>query len=220
MIQTLALFHAAYRELNARKLFWITMLISGLLVGAFAAVGLNETGMTVLWWEFELPLLNSSVMPPDMFYKLLFALFGVPYWLAWLATILALISTAPIMPDMVSGGSIDILLSKPIGRTRLFLTRYFTGLLFVAVQVSVFTVASFFPDWITRRRLGTVDSHRDSASPYFLFISLFGVRVGRSLDALDDRGVARDDPLLAIYLWRKCSGIDYSRGQDRNRTIA
>lgn len=144
MIQTLALFHAAYRELNARKLFWITMLISGLLVGAFAAVGLNETGMTVLWWDFELPLLNSSVMPPDMFYKLLFALFGVPYWLAWLATILALISTAPIMPDMVSGGSIDILLSKPIGRTRLFLTRYFTGLLFVAVQVSVFTVASFF----------------------------------------------------------------------------
>ena len=62
--------------------------------------------------------------------------------MSWLASILALISTASIVPDMVTGGSIDILLSKPIGRTRLFLTRYFTGLLFVTVQVAVFTIAS------------------------------------------------------------------------------
>lgn len=143
MIQTLALLHAAYRELNARKLFWITLVISGLLVGAFWIVGINQTGLTVLWWEFEIPMLNSQAIPPDVFYKQLFANFGVPYWLAWLATILALVSTASIVPDMVSGGSIDILLSKPIGRTRLFLTRYSTGLLFVLVQVSVFTFGCF-----------------------------------------------------------------------------
>jgi ABC-type transport system involved in multi-copper enzyme maturation permease subunit len=143
MIQTLALFHAAYRELNARKLFWITMVISGLLVVAFAIVGINKTGLTVLWWEFEIPMLNSRVLPPDVFYKQIFAYAGVPYWLAWLATILALVSTSSIVPDMVSGGSIDILLSKPIGRTRLFLTRYCTGLLFVIVQVTVFTLGCF-----------------------------------------------------------------------------
>ena len=143
MIQTLALLHAAYRELNARKLFWITLIISGLLVGAFAIVGINPKGLTILWWEFEIPQFNSTLIPPDVFYKVLFAALGVSFWLAWLATILALVSTSSIIPDMVSGGSIDILLSKPIGRVRLFLTRYVTALLFVTIQVTVFTVASF-----------------------------------------------------------------------------
>ena len=143
MTQTLALFYAAYRELNARKLFWITLIISGLLVGAFAVVGINEKGLTILWWEFQIPGFNSTIIAPGTFYKLLFTGLGVGFWLSWLATILALVSTASIVPDMVSGGSIDILLSKPIGRARLFLTRYATALLFVTIQVSVFTVASF-----------------------------------------------------------------------------
>lgn len=143
MIQTLALLHAAYRELNARKLFWITLVISALLVIAIAITGLNEKGLTLLWWEFEIPLLNSTVIPPDVFYKSIFAYGGVSWWLALFATILALVSTSSIIPDMVTGGSIDILLSKPIGRVRLFLTRYVTGLLFVTVQVAVFTIGSF-----------------------------------------------------------------------------
>ena len=143
MIQTLALLHAAYRELNARKLFWVTLALSGLVVAAMGSVGLNETGLTVLWWQFGLAFLNTRITPVDAFYKFIFAELAVPYWLAWLATILALISTASIFPDMVSGGSIDILLSKPIGRVRLFLTRYLTGLLFVLLQVSVFTIAAF-----------------------------------------------------------------------------
>lgn len=143
MTQTLALLHAAYRELNARKLFWVTMALSLLIVGAFAALGINERGLTVLWWEFELEFVNTRFFPREVFYKFLFADLAIPWWLSWLASILALISTASIVPDMVSGGSIDILLSKPIGRTRLFLTRYFTALLFVLVQVTVFTVAAF-----------------------------------------------------------------------------
>ena len=143
MIQLIALFHAAYRELNARKLFWISLIISGLLVGAFAIVGLNEKGLTILWWEFQIPGFNSTILPPSVFYKQMFTALGVGFWLSWLATILALVSTSSIIPDMVSGGSIDIMLSKPISRTRLFLIRYVTALLFVTIQVSVFTVASF-----------------------------------------------------------------------------
>ncbi len=47
MIQTLALLNAAYRELNARKLFWVTMGLSLLIVAAFAAVGINATCVTL-----------------------------------------------------------------------------------------------------------------------------------------------------------------------------
>ena len=143
MIQTLALLNAAYRELNARKLFWVTMALSLLIVGVFAILGINERGITILWWEFESEFFNTFFFPREVFYKVLFANFGVNWWLAWLATMLALVSTASIVPDMISDGAIDNLLSKPIGRSRLFLTRYCTGLLFVTVQVSVFSIASF-----------------------------------------------------------------------------
>ncbi len=65
------------------------------------------------------------------------------FWLTWIATILALISTAGIFPDLLSGGSIDLYLSKPIGRVRLFLTKYAAGLAFVFLQVLAFSFASF-----------------------------------------------------------------------------
>ena len=73
----------------------------------------------------------------------MFQLLGVQYWLGWIAMILAVISTASIFPDLMTGGSIDLYLSKPIGRLRLFLTKYAAGMVFVALQVAVFSGASF-----------------------------------------------------------------------------
>ena len=46
MTQTIALLVDAYRELNAKKLFWVTLILSGVLVGAFACVGLDAQGPT------------------------------------------------------------------------------------------------------------------------------------------------------------------------------
>jgi hypothetical protein len=143
MTQTVALFTDAYRELNAKKLFWITMLLSGLVVAAYAAVGIDEEGVTFLWFRLGFIPITSELVTPAMLYKQLFLTLGIGIWLTWVAVILALISTAGIVPEMVAGGSIEMLLSKPISRTRLFLTKYLTGLLFATLQVGVFTVASF-----------------------------------------------------------------------------
>ncbi len=143
MMQTAAIFIDAYRELNAKRLFWITMILSGLVVAAFAMVGINENGLRIIVWDLPLGGLNSKVIPPETFYKLMFVNLGIDFWLAWIAAVLALVSTAGIIPDFVSAGSIDLMLSKPISRLRLFLTKYATGLMFVALQVSVFCVASF-----------------------------------------------------------------------------
>ncbi|VAX36399.1 hypothetical protein MNBD_PLANCTO03-758 [hydrothermal vent metagenome] len=145
MTQTVALFVDAYRELNAKKLFWITMLLSGLVVAIYAMIGINEEGITFLWFTLDfLPgNINSEQIPPEILYKGLFMNLGIGIWLTWIATILALISTAGIIPDMIAGGSIEMLLSKPISRTRLFLTKYTTGLLFAGLQVAAFTTASF-----------------------------------------------------------------------------
>lgn len=141
--QTVALFVDAYRELNSKKLFWFVLFISGLFVASFACVGINENGLTILWWELPIPVLNTRLMSKSMFYSLMFFTVGFKLWLTWAATVLAIISTAGIMPDFVSGGAVELTLSKPIGRLRLFLTKYLTGLLFVGLQVALFTLASF-----------------------------------------------------------------------------
>lgn len=141
--QTMAMLVDAYRELNAKKMFWITLVLSALVVIAIACVGINDKGITVLWWTFPVDVFNATIVSPAFFYKLIFINFGFKVWLTWAATILALVSTASLIPDFVAGGSIDLVLSKPVGRLRLFLTKYATGLLFVALQVSVFAAASF-----------------------------------------------------------------------------
>jgi ABC-type transport system involved in multi-copper enzyme maturation permease subunit len=144
LIQTWAMIVDAYRELCARKLFWITMGLSALVVAIFAMLGINEKGMTILWFTIPLAGVNSSILTPDLFYIGLFQNLGIGIWLSWIAAILALVTTAGFFPNLIEAGSIEVHLSKPIGRWRMFFTRYFTGLLFVALQVGLFTLASFF----------------------------------------------------------------------------
>ena len=139
--QTLAIFLDAYRELNARKLFWITLFISVMVVVVFAFVGLDAEGVTFFSLRLPFPV-NTKIITPAEFYKRLFAHLGM-MWLTPCAVVLAVISTASIFPDLISGGSIDLYLSKPISRLRLFITKYLAGLLFVALQVLVFCAASF-----------------------------------------------------------------------------
>lgn len=141
--QTLALCLDAYRELNARKLFWITMALNLMAVFLFAALGINERGVTFLHWTFDNPFFTSKLVSPELFYKIQFTNWGIPVWLSWVATILALVSTAGLIPDLISGGVIETVLSKPIGRVRLLLTKYVFGLLFVVLQVFVFSLGCF-----------------------------------------------------------------------------
>lgn len=142
MIQTFALFVDAYRELNSKRLFWFVLALSLLVVGVFAIVGNNEKGLTILTWTIEFPPLSTRFLPTEEFYKIMFVELGLSVWLTWIATILALVSTASVFPDFLAGGAIELSLSKPVGRLRLFLTKYAAALLFVALQVTVFSVAS------------------------------------------------------------------------------
>ncbi len=142
-MQTAALFLDAYRELNAKKLFWITMVLSGIVILVFASLGIDEKGISILFWDLEFIPVNTNIISQEFFYKALFSNLGISLWLTWVAMILALVSTAGIIPDMIEGGAIESILSKPIGRVRLFLTKYATGLLFVGLQVAVFSLGSF-----------------------------------------------------------------------------
>ncbi|MEO1009134.1 MAG: ABC transporter permease [Planctomycetota bacterium] len=145
--QTIALLVDAYRELHAKKLFWITMILTVLVVAVCGTAGINEKGITfagfVLFSSLGEFAVTSENIPPSLFYKNMFLGLGVQVWLTWIAIVLALISTAGIVPDLISSGSIEAILSRPIGRVRLLLTKFAGGLLFTALQVAVFSAGAF-----------------------------------------------------------------------------
>ncbi len=141
MRQTLAIFLDAYRELNSKKLFWISLSISLVIVAALALPVQTDRGVSIFGAKLETGpamLVSSKAISASAFYKFLYSWFGINLWLGWGATILALITTASMIPDLVSSGSIELTLAKPIGRLRLFLTKYVAGLAFVGLQAGVF----------------------------------------------------------------------------------
>lgn len=141
-VQTWAMIVAAYRELNARKLFWVALALNVVVILVIAAVGIDEEGFSVLGYDLQIPGVTSKRFPPADFYKLMIETLGVGIWLAWLSTILALLSTSSMFPDVAAGG-VDTMLSKPIGRARLFLTTFACGLLFSTLQVLAFALMAF-----------------------------------------------------------------------------
>lgn len=144
MRQTWAIFVDAYRELNSKKLFWVVLATSLAVVVALALPKNNSKGIEIFGATADFPLLASTAVSAKGFYSFLFSWIGINLWLAWGATILALISTASIIPDMISSGSIELTLSRPISRLRLFLTKYATGLMFVGLQAAVFAIGAIF----------------------------------------------------------------------------
>ncbi len=139
MRQTWAILLDAYRELNSKRMFWFVLVLSGIAIGAFAVVGVGPYGLTIAGYD-----LDSSFVPAKSQYKWLFSSIMIDYWLTWGVLILAIISTAGIFPDFLAGGSVDLFIAKPISRLRLFLSKYFAGMLFAFLQVTCFAIVAFF----------------------------------------------------------------------------
>jgi ABC-type transport system involved in multi-copper enzyme maturation permease subunit len=143
MTKTIALLVDSYRDLNARRLFWIALVINIVAVLACSAMGIKDGAFTIFAWKTSLFPNFFSLITPAEFYKAIFTYFGVSVWLTWVATILALVSTTSIFPDFLAGGSIDIYLSKPISRLWLFVMKYLGGMIFVTLQVTVYAAGNF-----------------------------------------------------------------------------
>ena len=135
----------AYRQLSAAKLFWLTLGLSGLVVILYGSIGFNDQGVTMLFglFDVESEYITEGSMWARGLYLGIYSNFLVTIWLAWVATILALISTCSIFPEFVSEGSIELSLSKPITRIRLFMMKYLVSMLFVMLQVSIFCLGIF-----------------------------------------------------------------------------
>ena len=152
MSQTIALILDAYRDLNSRKMFWIVLILSTMVATRSPALRLTPDGLKIFSWHLHSTVLNSRNISPGDFYKTIFLSYGINFWLTWLATVLALISTASLFPDFLAGGAIDLYLSKPISRLRLFITKYLCGSALRGVADRMFFAASFLVIGLARGR--------------------------------------------------------------------
>lgn len=199
----------AYRELSSKFLFWIVLGMSGLVILFYASMGFNEEGMFLFFGlkQFDSQFLNSESPLSSLLYRGIFSSFIVSLWLAWIATILALVSTSSIFPDFIASGAVDIVLAKPISRTRLFLMKYIVSLLFVVLQVTVFCIGVFIcMGW----RIGEWEPKIFLAIPIvtvffsylFSFNVLIGVRTRSAMAAL----------LFTGCLWLSIFAVNMAEG--------
>jgi len=180
-MQTAAILMDSLRMMLARRLFWITLAISALVVLAYGSIGSNEEGLSILFgvWTIEVPMFANDSPQYKALLAGIFTNFVVPIWLTWAATILALVSTTSVFPDFQTAGSIDLVLSKPISRVKVLLVKYLGSLLFVALQVGIFCVGVFA---IVGLRLGDWNWTILAAIPivlvFYSYLYSFNVLVG------------------------------------------
>jgi len=140
-----AMLRDAYRELNSKRLFWVVLALSGCTGLVYLSIGFNPEGMSLFFglWQIDSEFIREGSPIARILYRSIFSSFIVTLWLAWIAVILALISTASIFPDFMQRGAIDIMLSKPVARWRIFLYKYLASLIFVVMQVALISTLAF-----------------------------------------------------------------------------
>lgn len=134
-----------FRESRDRKIFWVVLLISVIVAAAMACVSVGDGEINILFgaWVHDISEYPTVARHGES------ALVGVAiYWfmdlfLGWIGMMLIIVATANIFPAMMERGAVDVLVSKPISRTRLFLYKYAGSLVFVFVQATIFVVLTF-----------------------------------------------------------------------------
>lgn len=129
-------------------------------------------------------------------------------WLVGFAGVLAaIVVTASIVPRMLESGSIDLLLSKPVARWGLFLSRFAGGCAFILLVTGVLICGLWL---IAGTRLGIWNAGLLWTIPVFVFV--FAVYF--SVSAL--AGVLWRNPIVSIIVslvfWVACFVVGLTKG--------
>jgi len=145
MTAILAILRESWLFLRSEMLFKVVMGLNILVIVAYASISFDDTGVSLFFGitHVDSDFVRAGTQFSPTLYLGIYSAFIVNFWLAWAASILALISTSSIFPSFLSTGSVELVLSRPTSRTTIFLTKYCGGLIFVMLQVGVFTLGAF-----------------------------------------------------------------------------
>jgi ABC-type transport system involved in multi-copper enzyme maturation permease subunit len=133
----------AYYQVLDNRVFRLLLVLAGILILPTLLIGAREEGLVILfgvktipWSAFLEAFGNVRMDVPADFHKSFIAGFQdmIVQNLAGSAGVLfSIAATAFFVPRMLEKGSADVVFSRPIGRTTLLLTRWLSGVIFVAL---------------------------------------------------------------------------------------
>jgi ABC-2 type transport system permease protein len=129
---TVALLTDTFREALARKIFWGLFGLSALLIAFFLFVMKIDV---VAGATATVSLFGRNAGPAADVHRLIQGVYGfVAVFLYTWGMFLAVFASAGLIPSLLEPGRIELLLSKPVSRTRILLGRYLGNLLVVGVN--------------------------------------------------------------------------------------
>ncbi len=144
-MQLWAIMVDGFREALDRKIFWVLIGISSIVALTMISVGFEQDKVTFFFGMLDTETtrfdpftgLGRSNVVGFVVYILLDMLLG------WVGVALMVVATAGMFPNFLRHGGIDVVLGKPISRSRLFFYKYLAALVFVFVQAAYFVGLTF-----------------------------------------------------------------------------
>jgi len=128
-----------------------------------------------------------------------------------IGTLIAIVVTAPIVPRMFEGGAIDLLLSKPVSRSLLFLSKFFGGCAFTLVNAAFLIIGMWL---IIGLRLGVWSNGLLLSIPVYLFLFVLYYSISAAA------GVVYRGPIISVVMvfvfWFLCFVVGTAKDMIEN----
>jgi len=144
-MQTWALIVDSFRESLDRKIFWVLLIIELIVVAAMFCLGFEPGKIDIMFglWSIETDYFTAfSGLRSDRIAAIAVS-FVLDVVLGWIGVTLAIVATSGFFPSLLERGTVDVLVSKPISRTHLFLGKYAGSMVFVLLHAVFFVVLTF-----------------------------------------------------------------------------
>ena len=141
------LFQDSALQVLDNRVFRVLLLLALLPILVTFVVGIHEDSFSILFgmWEIDYPSWISMLGDDPRGALLELFIDGVINSLAGgMGITVCVAATAFFVPRMLEKGSADLVFTKPISRTVLYLSRYFTGLFFIALLGAFLTGGMYF----------------------------------------------------------------------------
>lgn len=167
------------------------------------ASGKAELSISYLAWRVtEAPLSREDATP--VVKGIVAAIMN--FFVGTLGVLAAILVTAPIIPQTFEAGSIDLLLSKPISRSLLFLTKFVGGCAFIVLNAVYFVVGLWL---IAGLRFGIWSGRLLLSIPIFLFLFAIYYAVSSVAGVLWRNAVV--SIVVTILFWAACFAVGTTR---------
>jgi ABC-type transport system involved in multi-copper enzyme maturation permease subunit len=163
------------------------------------AGGRAELSISYLAWHVtEVPLSRQEATP--VIKGIVAAIMN--FFVGTLGVLAAILVTAPIIPHTFEAGSIDLLLSKPISRSLLFLTKFAGGCAFILLNAAYFIVGLWL---IAGLRFDIWSGRLLLSIPIFLFLFAIYYAVSSAAGVLWRNAVV--SIVVTILFWVACFAV-------------